>query len=80
MPESVRSVTHVKGASRSSHLGVARPGALYLRCSRCGLSVGLKVSWLTIEHCPRCLARARRLVEMQPADPHATIAEHPRPR
>jgi hypothetical protein len=29
----------------------------HLNCSRCGLTIKLKASWLTIEHCPRCIAR-----------------------
>ena len=36
----------------------------YLNCPRCGLSIGIRSPWLTITHCPRCLARARALVEM----------------
>lgn len=31
----------------------------FLNCPRCGLSIRPKASWLTIEHCPRCIARAR---------------------
>ncbi|MGB0092460.1 MAG: hypothetical protein WBP81_08000 [Solirubrobacteraceae bacterium] len=31
----------------------------FLNCPRCGLSIRPKTSWLTIEHCPRCIARAR---------------------
>lgn len=31
----------------------------FLNCPRCGLSIKPKTSWLTIEHCPRCIARAR---------------------
>lgn len=36
----------------------------YRNCPRCGLSIGIRSPWLTITHCPRCLARARALVEM----------------
>ena len=31
----------------------------FLNCPRCGLSLRPRVGWLTIEHCPRCMARAR---------------------
>lgn len=34
------------------------PASEFLNCPRCGLSIRLKVSWLTVEHCPRCIARA----------------------
>jgi hypothetical protein len=31
----------------------------FLNCSRCGLSIPVRFTWLRPEHCPRCLARAR---------------------
>lgn len=34
-------------------------GGLFLNCPRCGLSIRPRRPWLAIEHCPRCLARAR---------------------
>jgi hypothetical protein len=34
-------------------------GLTFLNCPRCGLSIRPKVSWLTVEYCPRCIARAR---------------------
>jgi DoxX-like family len=33
-------------------------------CPRCGLTIEPRARWLTIEHCPRCLARARIPVRM----------------
>jgi CheY-like chemotaxis protein len=36
----------------------------YLRCPRCGLTIVPKPDWLTVEHCPRCVARTHRLVQM----------------
>jgi hypothetical protein len=36
----------------------------YLNCSRCGLSIRPRHSMLAIEHCPRCIARARVAVKM----------------
>lgn len=36
----------------------------YLNCPQCGLSVLLKLPCAPIEHCPRCLARRRRAVEL----------------
>jgi hypothetical protein len=36
----------------------------YLNCSRCGLSIRPRHRLLAIEHCPRCIARARVAVPM----------------
>ena len=33
--------------------------SVFLNCPRCGLSIKPRGGWLAIEHCPRCLARAR---------------------
>ena len=41
-----------------------RGGGLYLNCPRCGLSIVPRAEWLRVEHCPRCLARARTVVEL----------------
>jgi hypothetical protein len=38
--------------------------ASFLNCPRCGLSVRPKPSWLTVEYCPRCMARARIPVKL----------------
>ena len=32
-------------------------GAIYLNCPRCGLTMTPRASRLTVEHCPRCMAR-----------------------
>lgn len=32
---------------------------LRLSCPRCRLMITPRVGWLTPEHCPRCIARAR---------------------
>jgi hypothetical protein len=42
----------------------------YMNCSRCGLSVQLRASYLLLERCPRCLARRGVAVPMH-------ITEHP---
>ena len=34
---------------------------MFLNCSRCGLSIRARFVSLEVEHCPRCLARARLL-------------------
>ena len=48
-------------------------GVLYLNCPRCGLSIKPKARWLTIDHCPRCIARTSSAIKMlrttSPADP-----------
>ena len=31
--------------------------AIHLNCPRCGLTITPRALWLTIEHCPRCIAR-----------------------
>jgi hypothetical protein len=36
----------------------------FLNCPRCGLSIRQRAGWLTIEHCPRCIARARVAVNL----------------
>jgi hypothetical protein len=38
--------------------------APYLNCPRCGLSIAVRSRWLAITHCPRCVARARTVVEL----------------
>jgi hypothetical protein len=39
-------------------------GTIHLICPRCGLTITPKASWLTIEHCPRCIARDRLAVSL----------------
>jgi len=36
----------------------------FLNCPRCGLSFEPRTHWLTLKYCPRCIARARTVVEM----------------
>ena len=36
-------------------------GGMFLNCSHCGLSIPVRFASLQMEHCPRCLARARLL-------------------
>jgi hypothetical protein len=38
--------------------------AAFLICPRCGLSIKPRGGWLRVEHCPRCIARARMLVRL----------------
>jgi hypothetical protein len=37
----------------------------YLHCPRCGLSVRLRAPFLTLDCCPRCLARRGTIVSMR---------------
>jgi hypothetical protein len=37
----------------------------FMKCPRCGLSVGLRVQYLTLQHCPRCVAKSGITVPMQ---------------
>jgi hypothetical protein len=39
-------------------------GKLYLNCPRCGLTIAPRADWLTVEHCPRCIARSRAVVRL----------------
>jgi len=34
-------------------------GSFHLNCPRCGLTITPRAAWLTVEHCPRCMARSR---------------------
>jgi hypothetical protein len=36
--------------------------AVELRCPRCGLVLVARSRWIAAEHCPRCVAQARKLV------------------
>jgi ribosomal protein L37AE/L43A len=45
----------------------------YLNCPNCGLTVTVTRSSELIEHCPRCLARTKRPVEL-------FVSAHPRGR
>jgi hypothetical protein len=38
--------------------------AAYCNCPRCGLTIAARFSVQTVNHCPRCIARGRVLVEM----------------
>ena len=52
--------------STDDPIGSPRP-APFLNCPRCGLSIKPKAHWMTVEHCPRCLALARVAVKMFPS-------------
>jgi anti-sigma B factor antagonist len=41
----------------------------YLNCPECGLTVALRGLEAPIEHCPRCIARRRKLVRISPLRP-----------
>jgi hypothetical protein len=40
----------------------------YMNCPRCRFSVRLRASYLTLERCPRCLARRQVVVHMYISD------------
>ena len=44
--------------------GADRSAPLHLNCPVCGLTITPKASWLTVEHCPRCMARRHVPVRM----------------
>jgi hypothetical protein len=43
----------------------------YLNCPKCGLSLQFRISYLMVEHCPRCLARRGVAVGMVVSDSRA---------
>jgi hypothetical protein len=47
----------------------------FLNCARCGLSLRPRAGWLTIEHCPRWMARARIPITLS-SSPLPTIELH----
>lgn len=47
---------------------------LYQQCPRCALILHPRANYLTLDHCPRCLARAHRAVELVERE-----AREPRP-
>jgi hypothetical protein len=50
---------------------------MYMNCPRCELTVQARAHYLIVDRCPRCLARRRQLVQMEPVEvtseqpPHA---------
>jgi hypothetical protein len=40
----------------------------YLSCPRCGLTVRVRQPFLVMERCPRCIARSRQIVVMEPSE------------
>jgi len=45
-------------------LRAERMDVLHLNCPRCRLTITPRASWLTVEHCPRCMARSHVAVRM----------------
>jgi hypothetical protein len=37
----------------------------YLHCGRCGLEIRIQATYLTIDNCPRCVARNATVVPMR---------------
>lgn len=48
----------------------------YMRCTRCGLTVRLRAPYLTVKQCPRCIARARVALPMEPAEGPCVWSDH----
>ena len=46
----------------------------FMKCPRCGLSVGLRVQYLTLQRCPRCAAKAGVSVPMTITEQDSTPA------
>ena len=54
----------VRLAMRADDHAASSRAVSFLNCPRCGLSIRQSGRWLTIEHCPRCIARARLAVNL----------------
>ncbi len=52
----------------------------FMTCPRCGLSVGLRVQYLTLQRCPRCAAKAGISVPMTITEDASTPVRPHRPR
>lgn len=71
--EDVRSSLDALSAEVRVRVGVCE-SAVELRCPRCGLALIARSPWIAAEHCPRCVARARKLVVL-----HTDSADADRP-
>jgi hypothetical protein len=58
---SVRSTVDALFDEGRVRAGVVEP-ASHLRCPRCGLAMFGRSRWIAAQHCPRCVARAHKLV------------------
>jgi hypothetical protein len=61
--ESVRSSVDVLSDQVRVRAGVLG-STVHLRCPRCGLAMLARPRWIAAKHCPRCVARAHKLVEL----------------
>jgi hypothetical protein len=59
--DSVRSSVDVASGEVRVKVGELE-STVHLRCPRCGLVIFARPRWIASEHCPRCVARARKLV------------------
>jgi stearoyl-CoA desaturase (delta-9 desaturase) len=62
-------VVRITPGAQAAKLATARPkrrdgSRLGLSCPRCGLTIAPRSQLLAVEHCPRCVARARTLVTL----------------
>lgn len=63
--------------NRPSRTVVGSREPVDLLCPRCGWAITLKTRWLTIRHCPRCVAHGRVTVQLVRS---ATAEPEPRRR
>ena len=65
---SVRSAEIVSPAPRALGLPAETQPQMRQNCARCGLTIRPRFAWLTVEHCPRCLARDRVAIRLRDPD------------
>ncbi len=59
-------------AHRTPAVGSREP--VRLRCPRCGWAITLRTRWMTLSHCPRCVARRHVTVQLS-GSPQAPLRE-----
>lgn len=65
---SARSPAIVSPAPRAFGIPAKTQPQLRQSCARCGLTMSPRFAWLTVEYCPRCLARDRVAIRLRDPD------------
>jgi hypothetical protein len=54
----------VSPPARAFGIPAKPPPPLRQSCARCGFTISPRSAWLTVDYCPRCLARARVAIRL----------------